>query len=95
MTSVVNCYAPSYSHQNLWDDFKLDGVVDIENLIFGGDLNLCTSGRDIWVFRGICDLLTIYFNKMFSNVGLVGMVPSPLISLEKWAIEGRGVFPRD
>jgi hypothetical protein len=71
----LNIYGPCTDRQTFWNKVEARGLLDLENLIIAGDLNLTTSVREIWGDSATQDTLEDYFISLFSSHNLVDYAP--------------------
>ena len=77
---LLNVYGPYKDRQSFWDHIYKLGLLNLENLILGGDLNFTLGTSEVWGGRQTDDPLSDYFADLFLAVDLVDVIadfPSP------------------
>ena len=73
--AILNVYGPYRDHELFWDKALRGGILNILNLVLGGDLNLTLNSSEIWGQKATPDPLTQHFLSLFDSVGLVDLAP--------------------
>jgi hypothetical protein len=76
---LLNIYAPCTDRQLFWNNLEARGLLDLENLILAGDMNLTTSVREIWGDFASQDPLADFFSSLFLKHKLVDYAPDLLV----------------
>jgi endonuclease/exonuclease/phosphatase family metal-dependent hydrolase len=75
---LLNIYRPCSDRQTFWNKVEARSLLDLENLIIVGDLNLTTSVREIWGDSSTHDSLVEFFISLFLTHNLVDYAPDYL-----------------
>lgn len=78
MVNLVNCYEPYVDRQQFWNLEDVVTILEITNLIWGGDLNFTLLGHDIYGGRVCLDPLSPFFENKFEVAQMVDIEPVPL-----------------
>ena len=71
------------------------GLLEAENLILAGDLNLTTSPKEMWGEKASIDPLLRFFNHIFYKNSLVDMKPAELLpTWTNWRLGPAGIAKR-
>jgi endonuclease/exonuclease/phosphatase family metal-dependent hydrolase len=76
--NLLNIYGPCSDRQQFWEKIEARGLLDLQNLIIAGDLNLTTALGEVWGASATPDTLALYFNTLFSAHHLVDFAPASL-----------------
>jgi endonuclease/exonuclease/phosphatase family metal-dependent hydrolase len=76
--NLLNFYGPCTDRQLFWEKIEAGGLLDLENLIIVGDLNLTTTLGEIWGASATQDPLADFFTNLFSTHHLVDFAPDHL-----------------
>jgi hypothetical protein len=76
--NLLNFYGPCTNRQLFWEKIEAGGLLDLENLIIVGDLNLTTTLGEIWGASATQDPLADFFTNLFSTHHLVDFAPDHL-----------------
>jgi hypothetical protein len=73
--NLLNLYGPCSDRQFFWEKIEARGLLDLDNLIIAGDLNLTTSVGEVWGASATQDTLADYFSTLFLAHHLVDYAP--------------------
>jgi hypothetical protein len=76
--NLLNVYSPCSDRHNFWEKVEARGLLDLENLIIAGDLNLTISVGEVWGGSATQDTLADFFTTLFSAHNLVDYAPDIL-----------------
>ena len=65
--NLLNVYAPYNDRKEYWDRVDASGLLNLENLILAGDLNLTLHSFENWGTMFPSDLLEDYFIDLFNK----------------------------
>ena len=71
---LLNVYGPYKDRQSFWDNIYKLGLLNLENLILGGDLNFTLGPSEVWGGRQADDPLWYYLADLFQSVELVDVI---------------------
>ena len=72
---ILNVYGPYRDRESFWDRALRGGLLGLQNLILGGDLNLTLNSSEIWGKKASPDPLTHLFSTLFDSLGLMDIAP--------------------
>ena len=71
--AILNVYGPYRDRELFWEKALRGGILNIPNLVLGGDLNLTLNSSEIWGQKASPDPLTHHFLSLFKSVALVDL----------------------
>ena len=72
--NLLNVYGPYKDRQSFWDHISMLRLLNLENLILGGDLNFTLGPSEVWGGRQADDPLCYYLADLFHSVDLVDVI---------------------
>ena len=73
--SLYNVYGPYHNKRKFWEFFFSSGLLEPQNMILGGDMNLSLSEREVWGSSMRMYSLSNFFLALFKSKGLLYVHP--------------------
>jgi hypothetical protein len=77
--TFLNVYGPCTEKRAFWDNLADSGILEAENLIIVGDLNITLSAEEVWGSTNFSVSLADHLKALFQSKNLVDICPDRLV----------------
>jgi endonuclease/exonuclease/phosphatase family metal-dependent hydrolase len=77
--AFLNVYGPCKDRRQFWTQLANSGILDLPNLILGGDLNVTLSSDEHWGGNPSPGSEAAFYKDLFSSKNLIDILPNKLV----------------